>query len=86
MLVASDAGIRGSPLRILPAEVIDYMLLELILQVQSVKRYTQSEADLLSVVNALCWIARAVLVPWGCFLLVPQAHGYPDDFVAGFLK
>ena len=73
-------------MRVFLAEVIDYILLELILQVDGVKRYTQREADLLCVVNALRWIARGVLVPWGCFLLVPQAHGYPDDFIAGFLK
>ena len=63
VLVAGDAGIWGSPLHIFLAEVVNYILLELILQVDEVKRYTESQADLLSVVNTLGGIARAVLLP-----------------------
>lgn len=61
VLVAGDARVRSPTLCIFLAEVIDYILLELILQVDEVERYAEAEAGLLSVNNALCRRARAAL-------------------------
>ena len=69
--VTNYAGVGGPPLCVFMAEIIGYVLLELVLQVDDMKRYAEIETNLFSFVDALFRITGIELAILRCFFLGP---------------
>ena len=86
MVVAGDAGVRGPTSTVLVDEVLDYVCMELLFEVEDVVGDVQHSADPLGVTGVLSVAARLVASRVIGVLGGGEAHGDADDIVAGVLE
>ena len=81
LVVAGDAGVGCAALLVLGAEVVDYVVLELLLHVQHVVGYAQPVAHHAGVLHVVHGAAASVVIGQVGLVQAVKLHGDPDHVV-----